>query len=154
MPTGHLRAATPGDLELLIRLVRDFYLHFGYPFSEPEKRRLLAQVLETPELGRLALLHSEAGEPVGYLFLSFYFSLELGGPVALLDELFVEPAHRGRGLGSRVVGELVEVARGLGLRALQLESERTNARATALYQRLGFVDLDRHLLTLVLEPAP
>lgn len=136
----------------LIRLVRAFYAHFGYPFSEPEKQRLLSRVLDTPSIGSLWLVLSPTGDAVGYLFLSYYFSLEFGGPTAFIDELFIEPAHRGQGLGSQVLLEVVGIARDLNIVAVQLEVERTNPRAAALYLRLGFVDHDRHLLTRVIAP--
>ena len=135
-----------------MRLVRAFYGHFGYPFSEPEKERLLSRVLDTPSIGSLWLVLSPAGVAVGYLFLSFYFSLEFGGPTAFIDELFIEPAHHGNGLGSQALLEVVGIAGDLGITAVQLEVERTNPRAAALYLRLGFVDLDRHLLTRVVTP--
>jgi ribosomal protein S18 acetylase RimI-like enzyme len=136
-----------------VPLVRAFYAHFGYPYSEPGKSRLLAQVVDTPALGSIWLVLSDAGDAIGYLFLSYYFSLEFGGPTAFIDEFFIDPAHRGHGFGTKVILEVVEAARGLGIRAIQLEVERSNARAAALYTRLGFVDHDRRLLTRVIDHA-
>ena len=149
-----LRQATREDSADLTRLVGAFYAHFGYPYSEAEKGRLLAQVLDTPSLGSLWLVLSHDGEAVGYLFLSHYFSLEFGGRTAFVDEFFIDPAHRGRGLGSRALAEAIAAARSAGITAVQLEAERLNTRAAALYLRHGFVDHDRRLLTKVVGAGP
>ena len=143
-----LRAATPAELEVVLPLAREFCAHFEYPWSDDVKRAAVERVLADPSLGRVYLIQGDGEGYAGYLFLSFYFSLEYGGRTAFVDELFLRPEHRGAGLGSRVLRQVVEAARDLGLTALQLEAERTNPRAAALYSRLGFVDYDRTLLTL------
>jgi GNAT superfamily N-acetyltransferase len=143
-----LRAATPADLEVVLSLAREFCAHFEYAWSDDVKRAAVESVLADPSLGRIHLIQSEGEEVAGYLFLSFYFSLEYGGRTAFVDELFVRPEHRGAGLGSDALRSVLGVARELGLTAVHLEAERTNPRAAALYVRLGFVDYDRTLLTL------
>jgi diamine N-acetyltransferase len=145
-----LRDASPADLEALVPLVRDFCAHFGYPYAEPLKRDALARALAEPSLGRLWLILSGGGDIAGYLFLSFYFSLEYGGRTAFIDEIFVRPEHRVAGLGSAALRSALGAAREMGLTAVHLETERSNDRALALYVRLGFVDYDRRLLTRLL----
>jgi diamine N-acetyltransferase len=143
-----LRSASPADIDVLLPLVRDFCVHFDYPFPEAEKRRAVEQALGDPSLGRVWLILSDRGAVAGYLFLSFYFSLEFGGRTAFVDELFVRPEDRGAGLGGRALRSALAAARELGVSAVQLEVEKENPRAAALYLRLGFADLDRTLLTL------
>ncbi len=132
-------------MDALFPFVEAFYKHFNYPYHETEKRHALTQLLQDPSAGRAYLiLH---GKPAGYVLLSFYFSLEYGGRTAIIDELFVDPTCRQRGIGTQTL-QLIETAcDGLGVRALHLESERENTRAIALYSKLGFLDLHRHLLT-------
>ncbi len=143
-----LRDATLAELEALVALGRDFSAHFGYPCEESARRAALARALAEPSLGRLWLILSDGGEIAGYLFLSFYLSLEYGGRTAFIDEIFVRPEYRAAGLGSIALGNVIAVARSLRLTAVHLEAERSNQRAAALYVRLGFVDYDRKLLTL------
>lgn len=147
---GPLVPVSAGDAETLIPFVRDFCAHFDYPYAEAEKREVLATILRSPSVGRIFFVEAE-GRPVGYIFLSFYVSIEYGGLTAFVDELYVTPGHRGRGLGTRVLHEVFALAPGLGLRAIHLESERSNTRATALYLRLGFIDHDRKLLTRLVD---
>jgi GNAT superfamily N-acetyltransferase len=69
--------------------------------------------------------------------------LEHGGLVAWLDELFVLPEHRGRGIGRALLRRALEVANEKGCRALDLEVDFEHAQAERLYRREGFVSLPR-----------
>src|SRR5438034_719646 len=60
--------------------------------------RAVDGVLRHPERGRL-LVATLAGRPIGLAALSFIWPLEHGGRSAWLEELYVEPPHRGRGIG-------------------------------------------------------
>jgi GNAT superfamily N-acetyltransferase len=148
-----LRTATTADLPTLLQLVQAFYTHFEYPYSAEEKQHLLATVLDTPTLGRLLLVQLPDGTPAGYVFLSYYFSLEYGGLTAFVDELFIDPTHRGGGLGSKALQGVLAQAPALGVHTVRLEIERYNTRAAELYARLGFVDGDRRLMVYHLTPS-
>jgi diamine N-acetyltransferase len=148
-----IRDASPSDIAVLLPLVREFYLLFGYPFSEERKEIALAQLIADPTLGRV-LVGSFDGVPLGYAVVAFSFSLEFDGRTAFVDELFIQPGARGLGLGSRLVRHAAEVCRGLGVNALHLETEDSNADATRLYARLGFRSYGRHLMTLPLSSVP
>jgi ribosomal protein S18 acetylase RimI-like enzyme len=52
------------------------------------------------------------------------------------------PAHQGRGLGTHLIEEFLTDARAAGVRA-QVRVETDNPAARRLYERLGFVELDR-----------
>ena len=80
--------------------------------------------------------------------------MEFGGRNAFVDDLFIQPAFRGAGLGTAALAELRDFCGARDVRALHLETGRDNAAAQALYRRAGFVITDRQLLTLVLaDPA-
>lgn len=125
---------------------RDFFAEDRYPFNEEESRTNLALLLSDPRLGRVFVL--EDGEtPAGYLVLTFGFSLEFGGRNALVDELYVAPAHRGRGLGTQALVAAEELCSDLGIRAIHLVVERYKEDAQALYRRVGFVAYERDVMT-------
>lgn len=145
---GRLRlvAVTAGGMKRLIPFVRAFYEHFGYPYDEQEKVSVLREMLRNKSLGRLWLIEHE-GKEVGYVLLAFSFSLEFNGRVAFVDELFITPSCRQKGVGAGVLGEIENVCLRLGIQVLRLESEAHNKRATALYARVGYIDHGRHLLS-------
>jgi len=82
-------------------------------------------------------------EPIGVAVMAFAWTLEHGGLVAWLDELFVVPACRGRGVGRRLLLRILDAAREAGCRAVELEVEAEHARAAHLYAREGFAPLSR-----------
>jgi ribosomal protein S18 acetylase RimI-like enzyme len=55
-----------------------------------------------------------------------------------LDGLAVVPWARGQGIGTRLLAEVVDIARGHGKRVVRLDVVDTNHRARAFYERLGF----------------
>lgn len=55
----------------------------------------------------------------------------------LLDVAVLPPARR-RGLGERLVVDMLEIARGVGTRSVFLEVRRSNHPAIGLYRKLGF----------------
>jgi ribosomal protein S18 acetylase RimI-like enzyme len=68
-------------------------------------------------------------------------------PDAHLYGMWVDPAWRARGIGARLVDEVLGWAGSWGARSVILSVTETNAGATAFYERLGFVDTgDRHRL--------
>ena len=95
-------------------------------------------LLGDPRLGHVLVACADDGAIAGVAVLSFLFTLEHGGPAAWLDELYVADAHRGRGVGERLVEAALRVARERGCVALDLEVEPGHDAATRLYERLGF----------------
>jgi GNAT superfamily N-acetyltransferase len=141
-----LRLAEPDDADRVFSFLREFSAGQGYAFHEEKARRVLEELLADPGLGRVWLILAGA-EAVGYAALAFGFSLEHGGRDAILDELFLAPHARGRGLGRAALEAVLSEAERLGLCAVHLEVERANPRAGRLYRSLGFTGNDRQLLT-------
>jgi GNAT superfamily N-acetyltransferase len=138
--------ATPGDVELVLEMMREFYVGERLSYREEIARRGLAELWSIPELGRIYVIQAAEG-PAGYAILTFGFSLEFHGRDALVDELYVREAYRGSGLGSFCLAFLEQVCRDEGIHAIHLEADFANARAKRLYHRVGYKDHDRHLLT-------
>ena len=145
---GNLRlvAVTAGGMKRLMPFVRAFYEHFDYPYEEREKVPVLQEMLRDRSLGRLWLIEHE-GRDVGYVLLAFSFSLEFNGRIAFIDELFITPSCRQKGVGAGVLRKVEDACLRLGIHVLRLESEAHNERATALYARVGYVDHGRRLLS-------
>ena len=78
---------------------------------------------------------ASTGGPVGYVVLTWSFSIESGGLDGYIDELFLLPEVRGRGLGRRVLALAEQEARRLGLLRLYLEVEHGNPRDRPLSPR-------------------
>ena len=110
------------------------------PVQSQHVRRTLAKLREEPNRGRAVVCDFE-GRTVGYALLISFWSNELGGEVCNIDELFVAPQYRGRGLATALLEELAEKEPSvwpIRPAALALEVTSQNERARALYERLGF----------------
>lgn len=79
---------------------------------------------------------TEGGALVGFALVTLV--PEAPQPYAVLDDLLIASAHRGFGLGDRVLAWLAEECRARGIARLFLESGRMNHRAHAFFQRHGF----------------
>ena len=79
----------------------------------------------------------------GVAVLSYTVALEHGGRVAWLDELYVVPERRGRGLGRALLNRAVAAARKAGCKTVELEVVRGHERAARLYLRESCVRLPR-----------
>lgn len=128
----------PGMTALLTRQL----VEHGIPVDAPRLERSVSQVIDDPGLGALLVARVD-GTVVGVAFLSWIHSLEHQGPSAWLDEVYVDPAHRGRGLGRRLVEEALAHARAEGRPAVDLEVDADHAAIADLYRRMGFVRLPR-----------
>ena len=84
--------------------------------------------------------------PVGYIAVTFGWSIEFGGLDGIVDELYIRPAVRKRGMGSEALHGISMALRDAGVRALHLEVDRDNDTAQRLYGRTGFQARDRYML--------
>jgi ribosomal protein S18 acetylase RimI-like enzyme len=144
--TVKLRSGTEADIVALLPLMREFYAFEKIEFDAGRSERLLRELLADERKGRITILE-DAGEIAGYLVMGFGFSLEFHGRNALIDELFVRPEMRERGLGRRAIEHALEMCREEGIRCVQLEADHFNVSAHEFYKRLGFRDHARHLMT-------
>jgi ribosomal protein S18 acetylase RimI-like enzyme len=62
------------------------------------------------------------------------------GPLAGVSSMLTLPAHRGRGFGEAVLGELARFCVARGVKRLYLQVERVNTPALRLYERAGFTE--------------
>jgi ribosomal protein S18 acetylase RimI-like enzyme len=138
------RLAEPGDDDRIVELSLRLYEEdpAEAPVPRESVQRTLSVLRAEPIRGRVLVCAGAepAGRIVGYAIVVSFWSNELGGETCEIDELFVERAFRGMGLGSELLERLAD-DRTLWPRrpvALSLQVTPDNARARALYERLGF----------------
>lgn len=144
-----MRQASPEDVPLLVALMTEFYAETSTPMDPARAVDAFAALLADHRLGSVWLIQAETQE-VGYVVVTFCYSMEFAGPNAFVDDLFIQAAFRGAGLGTKALAEVRTFCVNHGVRALHLETGRDNSVAQALYRRVGFVATDRQLLTLTL----
>lgn len=140
-----LRLAHPEDLPKLLPLVAAFHDHMGISTDEAHRTAALTPLLEGSPLGACYLIGPRMA-PIGYVVISFGWSVEFGGLDGTVDEIFLRPSVRGRGIGHEVLSELPKALAGAGLKALHLEVRADDEPAQRFYKRLHFTPRDGYVL--------
>ncbi len=142
------RRATPEDAPLLLQMSRDFHIEDGSPLDAAGEATLTHVAAGEPLAP--AYILEENGATAGFFILTLGYSVENGGTDGFIDDIYLLPSLRGRGLGKLAVALAIEAAREVGIRVLLLEVEAPNQRAYNLYRQMGFDDTQRRLLRMVI----
>lgn len=143
-----LHLAKPQDLEKLMPLVTGFHREMDTGTEETALERALIPLLEGSPYGAVYLM-GPARAPMGYIVLTFSWSVELGGMDGFIDEIYLRPAVRGRGIALEALQSLRKTLQSAGIMALHLEVDREDASSQRLYQKARFELRDRYsLMTL------
>ncbi|MEP1765091.1 MAG: GNAT family N-acetyltransferase [Sulfitobacter sp.] len=138
-----LTLAGPDHLEKLVSLVTSFHEEEGLETSDEERLAGLVPLLEGIPYGCVYLI-GPARAPIGYIAICFGWSVQYGGLDATIDELYIRPGVRGRGIASEALVALPRALADAGMRAIHLEVDNTNSKALKLYTRAGFFLHERY----------
>ncbi len=138
MSSPKIRPATPADADEIVAMIREL----------AEYERLLHEVRITPDDLRAALFGerpaaeaivawTEANEVAGFALYFTSFSTFVGKPGLYLEDLYVRPQHRGRGLGKRLFGRVGAIARERGCGRYEWEVLDWNQPARDFYHSWG-----------------
>ena len=133
------RRITADDRELYYRYVDAFY-HSGAVFTPVPKENFAITFDEMMRSDDYmwGYILEDKGTPCGFALLSKTFSQEAGGISVTLEEIYIEPAHRGKGIGTDFLRDLCG---NQAYKRIRLEVEDDNIPAKRLYERMGFIEL-------------
>lgn len=136
-----IRPARPEDVPHIARLIRALAeyekLSHEVTFDEAE----LKEHLFGPKPYAEVLLAEENGAVIGFALFFHNFSTFLAKPGLYLEDLFVEPAHRGKGYGRRLLANLAKLAVERGCGRFEWSVLDWNTPALDFYWRIGAVPL-------------
>lgn len=138
-----LRPATAADVPLILQFIRDLATYEKLlPEVEATEARLRA-TLFPPEGAPAAhvVIAEEAGVPAGFALYFFNYSTFLAKPGLYLEDLFVAPAFRGRGLGKALLLHLARLANARGCGRMEWSVLDWNEPAKGFYRSLGAVEM-------------
>jgi len=138
----HIRAATADDVPLILRFIRGL----------AEYERLADQVVATEDGLRETLfgarpyaevvIAEDGGEPAGFALFFHNYSTFLGRPGIYLEDLYVLPELRGRGVGRALLAHLARLAVERGCGRLEWWVLDWNEDAIRFYRALGAEPMD------------
>jgi GNAT superfamily N-acetyltransferase len=135
--TLRIRPAEAADVPVIVDLIRGLatFEKLEGQVSMTEER--LAESLFGQHRYAETLLAEDDGTPVGFALFFHNFSTFLGLPGVYLEDLFVIPEHRGRGVGRALLRELARLAVERGCGRLEWSVLDWNRDAIGFYERLG-----------------
>jgi ribosomal protein S18 acetylase RimI-like enzyme len=133
-----VREATHQDVDTLAPLFDAYRQFYERPSNLSLAREFLAARLERAESVIFLALDGDAA--IGFVQLYPLFSSTSAEPGRwwMLNDLFVVPAARGRGVGRLLMNRARKLAADTDARGLELATARTNVTAQALYESLGY----------------
>ena len=136
-PDPRIRRASPGDAPAVARLLHDFQREFDEP--SPGVETLAERYRELIRKREMTVLLVGEG-PEGFAQLRFRPWVHSAGLHAYLEELYVVPALRRRGLGRALLEAAMGAARAEGADQMELGTSETDTAARALYESAGFTN--------------
>jgi ribosomal protein S18 acetylase RimI-like enzyme len=131
-----LRRADLDEVELIVPLFDGSRQFYGQPSDPARARAFIGERLSRGE--SVIFLAVEDGEPLGFTQLYPVFSSTHCRPLWILNDLYVAPEARRRGVARMLMDQARDHAVETGACGIQLETAHTNSSAQRLYESLGY----------------
>lgn len=131
-----IRRAALRDLEVLVPLFDSYRQFYGQSSNLELARRFLTERFERGE--STVFIAEDGATAVGFVQLYPTFSSVSAARIYILNDLFVAPEARRRGVGHALIGAAVEFSRSAGAVRVNLSTSVTNHPAQALYEACGW----------------
>ncbi|MGQ0586965.1 MAG: GNAT family N-acetyltransferase [Gammaproteobacteria bacterium] len=132
-----LRRATRADVPEILRLIRALAEYEKLSGEVVATEAALTETLFGSKAAAEVLLAEAEGRAVGFALFFHNYSTFLAKPGIHLEDLFVEPAHRGRGLGKQLLQAIARLAVERGCGRFEWAVLDWNEPAIGFYQSLG-----------------
>ena len=134
-----VRRATRSNAKALIRLILALaeYEKLTPPDAEAQERLLKDGFGAHPKYEAWLAFCGNREEPAGYALIFETYSTFEAAPSVYLEDIFVLPELRGRGIGSTLIRTLVQIAYDRGCARMEWTCLDWNTRAQAAYEKLG-----------------
>jgi len=147
-----IRPAVRGDVAELLRLVRELAEYEKLADQARGTEPALAEALFGERPACEALIAEVSGRAVGFALFFTTFSTFLCRPGLYLEDLFVEPAHRGTGIGKALLARLAALAVARGAGRFEWRVLDWNEPSIRFYEALGATIMREWLLARVTGP--
>ncbi len=136
--TTAIHLAGADDLDRLLALMERFHTEAALPYDDNHRRRAAGPLLAGSPHGAVWLIGPQRA-PLGYVLLSFGWSVAMAGAEGIVDEVFIRHSVRGRGIGTEVLHAIAVSLAQNGVKALHVRLDRSNAAAARFCAKVGFL---------------
>jgi GNAT superfamily N-acetyltransferase len=139
---AQIRPATEDDVPLILSLIRELAEYERLSHEVVATEGLLREALFGERRGAEVLIACYKGAPAGFALFFHSFSTFLGRPGIYLEDLYVKPEFRGKGIGRALLTHLARLAKERGCGRLEWSVLDWNKPAIKLYRSIGAVPMD------------
>ena len=141
MSLFHIRQATEEDLSLILQFIQELAEYEKLSDQVVATEALLHDQFMVRQTSHCVLAY-EGITPVGFAIYFFNYSTFLGRNGLYLEDLFVKPAHRGKGYGKKLLFHLYEIARQQQCGRMEWAVLDWNKPAIDFYKSIGARAMD------------
>jgi GNAT superfamily N-acetyltransferase len=131
-----IRSARTDEIEEMLPLIRA-YCEFYETEPDDEGLRRMFEILITDPSQGAVFIARDGGRAVGFATLDWKWSSLKAARIGYLEDLFVDPETRGRGIADALIEVCAERCRELGMPAMAWQTAPDNHRAQQVYNRTG-----------------
>ena len=146
-----IRPAEPSDCAEILRLIGELAVYEKLEHMAVGTEEALREQLFGPRPAAETLIAERGGRAVGFALYFTTFSTFLCKPGLYLEDLFVEPAHRGAGIGKALLRRLAALARERDCGRLEWRVLDWNEPSIRFYESLGATVMREWLLVRMTE---
>lgn len=137
--TTAISLAGPDDLDRILSLSGQYREEAGYDYDDDHRRTALEPLLHGSPLGAIWLIGPKRA-PLGYVVITFGWSVPLTGMVGWLAEAYIRPSVRRRGIGTEVLHTIAVNLREVDLKALVADVTGLPETVARFCARAGFTE--------------
>ena len=131
-----VRPARLDEIEEMLPLIRAYCEFYETEPDDDGLRSMFRTLINDPSQGAVFIAR-DGEEAVGFASLDWKWSSLKAARIGFLEDLFVDPEARGKGIADALIEVCAERCRELGMPALQWETQPDNRRAQQVYNRTG-----------------
>ena len=147
----HIRKATSADLKSLVSFaVAEAKEAEGVKKDSERVRRGISTALKDDSIAMYWVLEEKDSGVIGSVSIVKEWSDWNSGYYWWIQNMYILPEFRGKGLIERLIQALKDAARNEGALELRLYVHKNNAQAISAYQKVGFFDADYRIMTMSL----
>jgi len=137
-----IRPATPADVAVILRFVRELAAFEREPDAVEATEAMLHEALFGASPAAEAVIAEDATGPLGFALFFHNFSTWAGRRGIYLEDLYVTPQARGRGVGGALLRHIAALAVARGCARFEWSVLDWNADAIAFYRAMGAVGME------------
>ena len=138
-----IRPAREDEIEEMLPLIRAYCEFYETEPNDDGLRQMFRTLINDPSQGAVFIARAD-GKAVGFATLDWKWSSLKGARIGYLEDLFVDPGARGKGIADALIEVCAGRCRELGMPAMSWQTAPDNHRAQQVYDRTG-ADSDTYL---------